>query len=330
MTIIDRRQLLLGSAALAAGVMAPWRGFAAQTKKTKLVLLGTQGGPNALPERGETASALIVDGRTYLVDCGYGTMGKLVRAGINYRNVPNIFLTHLHDDHVSDLAALLSHQWTGGRTMPTNVYGPHGTEDLVDAALAFQKANTEIRLVDEARSILPKDIFFGHDVPATAKPRAVFEDERANVTSVENTHYPESSKAETSQRSLAMRFDAADRTVTFSGDTNYSENVVALAKGSDVLVCEAMYVKAMRETFDRMVADGAYADNPEGVWRHIVGTHSSTETAGRMAAEAGVKMLVLNHLVPGALQDVPDDVYLEGVRKHFKGKAVVGRDLMEL
>jgi ribonuclease BN (tRNA processing enzyme) len=79
-----------------------------------------------------------------------------------------------------------------------------------------------------------------------------------------------------------------------------------------------------------MVANAAYADNPEGVWDHIVGTHTSTTDAGRMAAEAGVKLLVLSHLVPGALQAIRDDTYIAGVRQHFDGKVIVGKDLMVL
>ncbi len=303
---------------------------AAAPEPTRLLLLGTQGGPNYLPGRAETASALIVQGYPYLLDCGYGTLAALIKAGLNYREVATVFLAHLHDDHVVDLPALLSHAWTGGRIEPTNVYGPPGTQALVRAALEFQKANTEIRLVDESRITLPENLFFGHDVAATREPLRVYADERVSVTSIENTHYPESSKAKTTQRSLSWRFDAADRSVTFSGDTTYSENLVALAKGSNVLVCETMHVGAMRKAFEKMVANGAYADNPEGVWDHIAITHSSTETTGRMAAEAGVKTLVLHHLIPGALEELPDEAYIEGVRKHFAGEVIVGRDLMEI
>ena len=86
----------------------------------------------------------------------------------------------------------------------------------------------------------------------------------------------------------------------------------------------------MRRAFDAKVAAGAYADNPEGIWHHIAGTHTSTEEAGRMAAEAEVGLLVLSHLVPGAMSDLPDDAYIEGVRKAYSGEVVVGRDFMEL
>jgi ribonuclease BN (tRNA processing enzyme) len=294
----------------------------------RLVLLGTQGGPNFNAERRECANAVVVDGRSYMVDCGYGALGALRAAGLGFREVGTIFLTHLHDDHTSDLPALLSHQWTDGRTEPTLVIGPYGTERMVDAVLAFTEANAAIRLADEARSVLPSDLFSGRDIAATAAPTEVFADDRVTVSAAENTHFPESAKEKVPYRSVAYRLDSRDRSITISGDTAYSENLIRLAEGSDVFVCETIEVASMRRAFEQKVAEGSYADNPEGIWKHIVDTHTSTEDAGRMAAEAGVGTLVLTHLVPGALQAVSDELYLDGVRRHFDGPVIVGRDLM--
>src|SRR5690606_10744747 len=153
---------------------------------------------------------------------------------------------------------------------------------------------------------------------------------RVAVTAVANSHYPEESRRRMTHRSLAYRFDTGRRTFVFSGVTAYSEALVSLARRADVLVCEAMDVAAMRKACEAMVADGAYADNPEGIWRHIVESHTSTEDAGRMAEEAGVGLLVLNHLIPGALGDLNDQAYIDGVRRTYSGDVVVGRDLMEL
>jgi len=303
---------------------------ASTTAGTRLLLLGTQGGPNFTLTRGETASAVLVDGQTYLVDCGYGTLGALVKAGVNHREIAQIFLTHLHDDHTADLPALLVRQWTNGRTTPTTVYGPYGTTRLVEAVIAFGEANAAIRLVDEARTVRPADLLKGRDLAATPAPAEAYRDARVTVRSVENTHYPDDSKRRMPYRALSYRLDTRDRSIVITGDTAYSAGVVALAQKADVLVCEAIEVAAMRKAFDGMVARGMYADNPEGIWRHIVDTHTPVEDAGRMAAEAKVGTLVLNHLVPGALGDLADDVYVGLARKTFSGRIVVGRDQMVL
>jgi ribonuclease BN (tRNA processing enzyme) len=333
---MDRREFLASMSLLGAcATLDPSASAAAEAQTdansgTRLVMLGTQGGPNFNEQRKESSNAIVVDGRIYLVDCGYGALGALRASGLGFRGVGNVFLTHLHDDHVSDLAALLSHQWTDGRVDPNLIIGPYGTKRLVDAAIAFADANTRIRLVDESRSVKPSRIFSARDIQPKATPAQVFADDRVKVSSVENTHFPENTKKAVPYRSVSYRFDARNRSITISGDTAYSENLVRLAKGSDVFVCETIQVQLARQNFERRVAAGAYADNPEGIWKHIVETHSSTEEAGRMAAEAGVRTLVLTHLVPGSLIDVNEDAYLDGVRKHFNGEVIVGRDLMTI
>jgi len=342
---MTRRRFARNLLAVSAGVGAagscsllPLSAFAQKTGGSpsgaaaadRLILLGTQGGPNYTPERGETASALVVDDATYLIDCGYGTLGALIEAGLDYLDVGRVFLTHLHDDHTADLAAFLSHQWTSGRVSPTVVHGPHGTNALVGAAVAFGAANATIRRVDEARSVEPAKLFHGVDVSASDEPVEVFRDDRVRVSAAENTHYPDDARAKMAHRSIAYRFDTPSRSIVFAGDTAYSPSLVALARNADVLVCEAMEVNAMRRAFEAKVAAGAYADNPEGIWKHIVGTHVSTEEAGRMAQEAKVKTLVMNHVLPGALGDLPDETYIAGARKAFSGEIVVGHDLLTL
>jgi ribonuclease BN (tRNA processing enzyme) len=298
---------------------------------THLVLLGTRGGPGVDLKRAETSSAVMVDDTPYLIDCGYGTMRDLVECGIGYLQLSTIFFTHLHDDHTADLPALLSHQWTGSRTDPTDVYGPYGTQAMVEGALAFFKANTEIRVVDEGRKVRPEALMHGHDLAATAKPAQVYKDDKVTVTSIENTHFPAHSKAQMPYRSLAYRFDTKDRSIVFSGDTAYSKNVAALAKDADVLVSEIM----SQRIYDQMVAIAKEEEakgNPNNMYRHVAETHSTPTDVGRMAREAKVKTLVLNHLIPGAANigqlNLPVTTFINGVRKEFDGEVIVGQDLM--
>jgi ribonuclease BN (tRNA processing enzyme) len=298
---------------------------------THVILLGTRGGPGVDLERNETASAVVVDGVPYLVDCGYGTLRSLVACGLGYAQIATIFFTHLHDDHTSDLAALLSHQWTGQRTKPTDVYGPYGTAAMVEGALAFFKANVEIRTVDEGRTTRPEFLFHGHDLAATDKPASAFKDERVTVTSVENTHFPERSKAKMPYRSLAYRFDSANRSIVFSGDTAYSKNLVDLAQGADVFICEVMDQGVHDEMAARAKA-AADAGNPDNIFRHVADTHSTPADVGRMASEAQVKLVVLNHLVPGTSTagrpEFPVTSFIDGIHKVYSGEVIVGQDLL--
>jgi ribonuclease BN (tRNA processing enzyme) len=304
------------------------RGAAASAPGSSLILLGTQGGPSVNLTRGEAANAILVDGRVYLIDCGYGTVRALTQAGIRLADVGNVFLTHLHDDHTVDLAALLSLKWTGGSTAPrpTAVYGPFGSRAMVEAAIAFFKANSEIRIVDEGRTVRPETIYSGHDLSAPTVTE-VFKDESVTVKAAENTHFPDRAKEKMPYRSFAYRFNMADRSIVFSGDTAYSAGLVELARGADVFVCEAVDM-SMRQ---QQVARGGAAANTESIARHVIETHSSTEDVGRMASEAKVKTVVLSHLLPGSNgRGVADDSYIASVRKFFAGEVIVGHDQLRL
>jgi ribonuclease BN (tRNA processing enzyme) len=331
MTTLKRRTFL--NHLLGAGVISQLplaNSVLAQNDNTmKLILLGTQGGPNFNLMRGETSSLIMVGDRPYLIDCGYGTFRALLEADVNFLSLPNIFLTHLHDDHVADLPVLLSHQWTQGRVEPTMVYGPYGTEALVASALQFNQANTDIRFIDEQRTLHPSTVTSGEVIPATTTVHKAYEDDRVLVTTIENTHFPEWAKEQMPHRALSYRFDTDDRSIVFSGDTTYSENLVKLAQGADIFVCETIELVTTREWFDQVTGGGGlYQDAREGIWQHIIETHASTQQAGRMAAEAGVTTLVLNHVLPGSLMDLPDEIYFEGIRESFQGEIIVGTDQM--
>jgi ribonuclease BN (tRNA processing enzyme) len=334
---LTRRTALQGAAAVATFGLVP-RLLRAQTnaaakppapKGTKLVMLGTRGGPGVDLNRSETASAVIVDGVPYLLDCGYGTLRALTASGIGFVNVDTLFFSHLHNDHTADLAAVLSHQWTSNKKTPTNIYGPYATASMVAGALQFMRADVEIRVIDEGRTVLPEALFFGHDLEVGSDPVRVFADERVIVTAVTNTHYPERAVARMKHRSLGYRFETASRTIAFAGDTAYSANVVKLARGADIFVCEVMD----HGVYADMVARGkaaSEAGNTENIWRHVAETHSTPADVGRMASEAKVKTVVLNHQLrgPGTPGGAGFQIsaFIDGVREKFSGEVIVGED----
>jgi ribonuclease BN (tRNA processing enzyme) len=332
-------------AALGAGVAARYlpRSIANQllaqasraqrsSPNSQLVLLGTQGGPVINLQRGETASAIVTANVPYLVDCGYGTLRALAQAAIKLGDIATLFITHLHDDHTADIAALLSHKWATNPPGPLTVYGPFGTAATIDGAVAFSKANTDIRTIDEGRTAKPGSLFKGKDVTARSVTE-VFRDQRVTVRAVENTHFPERAKAKMAYRSLAYRFTMPDRSIVFSGDTAYSPALIELAKDADVFVCEAIDTTVYAQLLKEAQAQPGGL-NVESVPHHIIETHSTTEDVGRMAAEARVGTVVLNHLVPGSNParggPIPDERYIQGVRKHFSGRVIVGADQMRI
>ena len=144
----------------------------------------------------------------------------------------------------------------------------------------------------------------------------VVKDENVKVTSALVDHPPV-------VPAFAYRLDAADRSIVISGDTARSESLVKLAQGADVLVHSAVYPAAI----DRMVARVPNADRLK---QSILAHQTSVEDAGRVAQAAGVKTLVLSHLVPPDDPEVTEQMWMDAARAHFRGTVIVGRDLMEI
>jgi ribonuclease BN (tRNA processing enzyme) len=309
----NRRQFLLNSATASAGLGLLFsRTFARQTGKTRLILLGTRGGPRVSELRRANPSTLIlVDDVPFVIDCGYGVTRQFLSAGIALNRLRYIFITHHHSDHNLEYGPLLYNAWIAGVAGKVEAYGPPGTRKMTQDFFSYQKFDIDTRIIDEGREDLRK-IVFAHDV---AKSGVVLDTGTVKVTARRVRHPP-------IEHAFAFRFDTPDRSIVISGDTAYSPELVELAKGADVLVHEVMYVPALEPLLKR----AAYATKLRA---HLLASHTVPEDVGRVAAEAGVKTLVMSHFVPGDDLTITDEQWTEDARKHFKGRIIVGRDLME-
>jgi ribonuclease BN (tRNA processing enzyme) len=304
---VSRRAFL----AAAAGALAAGGRTQAQPSRTRLVLLGTAGGPTPKISRAAPAQAIVVGDRLYLIDCGEGTSRQLALAKIPVRQLRAVFITHQHSDHNAGYGPLFLLGWTAGLSTPVDTYGPPPLVAMTRSLFDAYKFDIDLRMADEGRPPLVP-LVRPHEVTEGGK---IFEDDRVRVTAALNNHPPIA-------HSFAYRIDSADRSIVISGDTTYSENVVKLARGADVLVHEVL----SREYWER-----PDVPQPKEVVRHIVDSHTDVADAGRVAADAGVKTLVLSHYVPTEGPNTPtDEQWLAGARRHFKGEVIVGRDLMEI
>ena len=307
---IDRRSLVAG---LALGLV-PGSTFAQSGSKssTRLVLLGTAGGPRPRKKRSGSAQAIIVADQVYVIDCGYGVARQMVLAGLPLRQLRHLFITHHHSDHNIDVGSLIQLAWVSGLVTPVDCWGPPTMKRMVDDYLRYQDYDIALRIRDEGRVPL-SPLVRGHDLEGGGP---VFEDEKVRVTAAKVPHPP-------LPLALAYRFDTADRSIVISGDTRESEELVKLATGADVLVHEVMLPERVRELLRGL-------PNSEALARSVISHHTTAEQVGRVAAAAGVQTLVLSHFVPAEDPDVPDEEWSAPVRRHFSGKIIVGRDLMEI
>jgi ribonuclease BN (tRNA processing enzyme) len=310
--VCDRRTALTSAAfALAAGAAWPLRA-AADRDRTRLVLLGTAGGPRPREGRSAPAQAIVSGGNIYVVDCGYGVARQLVLAGLSLNRIRDIFITHHHSDHDIDLGPLLQLAWLSGLTMPVDCWGPPPMRRMIDDYFRYESYDIRIRQSDEHRPAF-RPLVRPHELGGGG---LVMTDGRVRVTAAKVFHPPV-------DLALAYRFDAADRSIVISGDTRPTQTLIDLARGADVLVHEAMMPNRVTELVGKLPNAGELA-------RSVLSHHTSAEQAGEVATAAGVKMLVLSHLVPAEDPNVPDNEWIAAARLHYAGPIVVGRDLMEI
>jgi ribonuclease BN (tRNA processing enzyme) len=321
--------LLLAAAATLAFADASFAQSAAPPAKTgtKLITVGTAGGPVPRAGRAQSANLLVVNGTPYLIDAGDGTTRRLAKMRFNFRTLGTVFVTHGHNDHTGGLGMVLSSAWTAQRTQPINVYGPPGTEALIKAAIAYYGLDAEIRISDGSRTVPIEKVFFGHDVGTGL----VYQDANIKVTAIENSHFHHhpGSPAYGRHKSYSYRFETPDKVIVFTGDTGESDAVTALAKDADILVTEIVSVEDVKEA---RIRDGRWqvmSEREQNEYiRHMVEEHLTPQQIGTMAARAGVKTVVISHLTPrpGSDDYTP---WADEVRKYFSGQVLVAKDLME-
>jgi ribonuclease BN (tRNA processing enzyme) len=275
-------------------------GLAADSAKTKIVMLGT-GAPPPTPDRSGPATAIVVGDRAYLVDMGPGVVRRAAAAAA--KGIPALapvkitvaFITHLHSDHTTGYPDLILTPWVMNRPELT-VYGPKGTKEMTSDILHAWRRDIDIRTNGlEHRTPL---VIHAHD----AKPGVVYKDDRVTVTAFRVAHGQW-------EEAFGYRFDTPDRSIVISGDTSPSEELIAHCKPCDVLIHEGY---------------SPTASVPMPDWSNYRAKyHTSTEQLADIANRTKPGLLVIYH-VSGR---TPDQQLLDEVQARYRGKVVISHDL---
>jgi ribonuclease BN (tRNA processing enzyme) len=275
-----------------------WPGWTASAR-TQVVLLGT-GTPNADPERSGPATAVVVDGVPYLVDCGPGVVRRAAAAGLDVAGLARVFVTHLHTDHTVGLADLIFTPWVLERTAPLEVYGPRGTAKMAEHLVQAYQRDVRIRVdgLEPANST-------GYRVQAhEIEDGVVYRDERVTVKAFLVDHG-------SWKQAFGFRFETPDRTIVLSGNTRPTPRLIEAARGADILIHE--------------VYSHARFQKRSPIWqRYHSSFHTSTLELGEIARQVRPRLLVLNHqLFWGA----SEEDLLREIASVYDGPVVSGRDL---
>ena len=296
----------------------------------EVVFLGTSGSIPT-PERNAPCLAIRRMGELFLFDCGEGAQRQLIRSGLGFPAKLKIFISHLHGDHVFGLPGLLHTLSLLNRKAPLEIYGPPGIGAFLSCIRAtvglkpkFELSIREIGegIVLDARDYVVKATWVEHSVPTLAyaleeKPRpGRFYPERARELGVPEGPLWKQLQLGEPVRTPNGRIVKPEEVlgpprkglkIVYSGDTGWSEALVALARGADLLVHEC--------TFDNSLSGRAEEDG-----------HSTPEVAARTALEAGARRLVLTHI---SARYKDPSVLLEQARALFPN-TTVAHDLLRI
>lgn len=249
----------------------------------RIIMLGTGTGYPAVKR--SACSVLIETGDDRLLfDLGVGTMRRLLDAGSSISLVTHIFLSHLHPDHTGELASFLfasKYPEAYRRRTPLAIIGK-GIDFLYGGLKAVY-----------GRWIEPEgEILKIVDLSGLQAGRLEFPNFRVEFQAIPHI-----------ESSAGYRVTTpGGKSVVYTGDTDYSEEVIDLARNADMLITEA-------STPDEEKVEG----------------HLTPSLAGQIAAKAQVGRLVLTHMYPEC-----DRVDIESqCRKTWKGELTVAEDLME-
>ena len=255
---------------------------------------------------------IVANDVAYVIDCGDGVARQLVLAGVPLTAIRHIFITHQHSDHNADYGNLIWLAWAAGLRTRVDSWGPPPLEKMTKLFFEMNAYDIDTRISNEGRvPIVP--LVHVHEIRDNG---AVMSDANVKVTAALVDHPPV-------VPAFGYRFDGPDRSIVISGDTAPSDNLMKLAAGADVLVHSVMYPAAIDRLVGRIPNAGKLKES-------IVAHQTSAENAGRIAQGAGVKTLVLSHLVPADDPQVTDRMWVEAAQSQFRGKVILGRDLLEI
>ena len=283
----------------------------------KITLLGT-GTPTPSVKRASSSYLIETGTSRILLDHGPGAAQRYLQTGRRLTEISHVFFSHLHYDHCADYPRLVLQRWDqgGGEVPELDVYGPRPLKQMTDSLFASGGAfspDIEARVKHQA-SI---DIFKKRGGKPPRKPPGPQVTEITAGDVVQGPDWTvtagEAQHVQPYLECLAYRIDAKDGSLCYSGDSGgVSEQIIRLASGCDVLIHMVHYLSGTE---------------PTEAYRQACGNHEDT---AYIAREAGVKTLVLTHILEQIDQPGVRERIISDMSSVFKGAIIWGEDLMEV
>ena len=280
------------------------------------------GSPLPDAERAGPCLGVLAGNDAFVFDAGSGSIRKLVRMGFPMDRLRGVYLTHLHSDHIDGLGELMLQAWIGGsRGTPLPISGPEGTDKVIGGLMQAYELDEGYRVAHHGAEFARPGGFGGAvtilSLPDDQRSAVVYEANGVKITLTRAIHNP-------IKPAFAFRVDYKGRAVAISGDTIYSPDFVATAKGADVMFHEALNPRLIGMVRAALAKHGR--GDAAKIMGDIPGYHASPEDAARAARDAGVRALVFYHLVPSVPAGFMERAFVGHAGDVFTGDMRVSRD----
>ena len=273
---------------------------------TRVVVLGT-GTPVLDAERAGAGIAVVYNGRAYLFDVGGGVVQRAIEAsrrydipGLEPNRIDRVFFTHLHSDHVLDFAEMAATLWWR-KQASVQVRGPAGVKDMAEGMYRMLEPDIRIRN-GGTQPVTDPEAYKVEAIEIEAG--VVLEEDGLLVEAFDVAHGA-------IRPAFGYRVTTPDKTIVISGDTAYSEELVEMARGADILLHEVISETGLREL--------------EQFWQdYHSNSHTTTSELARLANQTRPGLLVLYHIL---YYGAPIESALEEVQALYDGDVVLANDL---
>jgi len=301
--------------------------FANQSQKyDDRLYAGLAGSGGPFPHHNRVGPCIVVKAgdHLYIVDAGEGSARNIALMGFQMGKIEAILLTHFHSDHIAGLGEIMLRRWAGGsNAKPVDVIGPTGVETVVEGFNRAYRLDAGYRVAHHGSATVPPSGAGGGASPFSLSAEedasvVVIDDGGVRVTAFKVNHAPVSP-------AVGYRFDYKGRSLVISGDTVPCQSLKKQSQGVGVLFHEALQPSMIKMIRDQ--AGLSPSPSMAKIMADIPSYHTSPEDAAKIAQGAGVKHLVLYHILPPP-PAVLKGMFLGDSSKYYPGPITIGEDGM--
>lgn len=278
----------------------------------KVVVCGSASPLGNTMERAQACIAVVTPEHFFLIDVGARSPVRIGQAQLPMDRITGVLLTHYHSDHIAALPDVNLQSWVAGRKTSLQVFGPKGIQRVVGGFNEAYALDRGYRIAHHGTDILPTAA--GPMTPVTVEPGVVWQDANLTVTSFIVEHDPVSP-------AVGYRLDYKGRSVVISGDSNATDGLFAAAQDADLLFHDAL----ARHSLDIMIeaATEVGRNNLSKIFYDVTDYHADTRTLEQATEDAGIKQLVLYHLVPTPVNGLTESMF----RRNLRDDTLLAHDL---